>query len=102
MILDDWDAYHFELGFSLPQHQCIYSEENVITWPPTDGEPRLSLRPENGSGLVKDARLLSLLGYGYHTESEAITAGRTHKTHLSIVAMESSIGLIWLNLPTQL
>ncbi len=102
MTLNDRDAYHFELAFSLPQHQCIHSEKKTLTWPSTNDQPRLSLRPESGSGLVKDARLLSLLGYGYSTESEAVAAGRNHKVHLSIVAMESSIGLAWLNLPTQI
>lgn len=94
MILNDADAYHFEIQFRLPKDQKISSEENEIALGTVLGRDRLSLKARD-VGKLREAIRLSLLGLGYETITQAHDAAEWARRALVVAAIESGVAIEW-------
>jgi len=92
MPISDAEAYHFSVRFRLPTHQCIYSEDGLVSLDGIAGEDRLELRPTDTT-VLKDARYLVLSGFGYVDEAAAAAAYKQAQKALTLAVLESSCGI---------
>jgi hypothetical protein len=93
-VLDDADAFHFELCFRLPDSQRVSGSGAEVRLASALGRDRLVLKAAAG-GVLGATDRLALAGYGYETEEQAReVAGRVHRA-LVLSAVEENLSLEW-------